>query len=177
MRGIQQTILRDHTHLQRRGPWLVVARDRGQSLRFYKSTQSRVNSTIIRNFLKEEIWRESEPWNSGFAPGGNRQVSLYLLKHVETTDSVYREFIIHYFALGMKKMYDTIVRIPRFLLMVITGALGSLVMKLMHRPPPETANKPEPEPKPLPVKAIAPATPSTSPTKKGSGKTKKNGRK
>ncbi|PSR77290.1 hypothetical protein PHLCEN_2v7983 [Hermanssonia centrifuga] len=88
-----------------------------------------------------------------------------------------KEFIIHYFALGMKKMYDTIVRIPRFLLMVITGALGSLVMKLMHRPPPETANKPEPEPKPLPVKAIAPATPSTSPTKKGSGKTKKNGRK
>ncbi|THG98089.1 hypothetical protein EW026_g4030 [Hermanssonia centrifuga] len=120
------------------------------------------NESLIENDLPDVRWGRIDYLN---------------VTYLTTKWNIWQEFIIHYFALGMKKMYDTIVRIPRFLLMVITGALGSLVMKLMHRPPPETANKPEPEPKPLPVKAIAPATPSTSPTKKGSGKTKKNGRK
>lgn len=51
-----------------------MLRDRGQSLRFYKANQVRLNSTVIRNFLKEELWAHQEPWNSAFAPGGKRCV-------------------------------------------------------------------------------------------------------
>ena len=54
------------------GPWLVVARDRGQTLRFFNARHVRVNATLMRDFLKEEGWKHTEPWSSSFAPGGSR---------------------------------------------------------------------------------------------------------
>ena len=76
----------------------------------------------------------------------------------------------------MKKSYDLIVRVPRFLLMVATGALGSLVMRLMHRGDQVKQNKPEPTPskqiraKPAPASPTGQPTPPTTPSKKGKGK-------
>jgi hypothetical protein len=55
-------------------PYIVVVTDRGRSLRFYKATQIRLNDEIIRQFLKEEGWKSSQPWNSAYAPGGDRLV-------------------------------------------------------------------------------------------------------
>jgi len=55
-------------------PYIVVVTDRGRSLRFYKATQIRLNDEIIRQFLKEEGWKSSQPWNSPYAPGGDRLV-------------------------------------------------------------------------------------------------------
>ncbi|KAJ3555875.1 hypothetical protein NM688_g2336 [Phlebia brevispora] len=145
------------------GPWLVVLRDRGQSLRFYNARQVRLNSTIMRNFLKEEGWKNTEPWTSMFAPGGKR------------------EFVLHYFALGMKYSYDTIVRVPKFILMIITGALGSLILRLLHSQPSKPAeSKPkQPVAKPAAV-AEASSTPAptpASPAKKSGAKGKKTGKK
>lgn len=137
------------------GPWLVVARDRGQTLRFYKGNSVRLNSTIIRNFLKEELWQHQEPWNSAFAPGGSR------------------EFVMHYWALLQRSIYDYTVRIPKFLLMIMTGALGSVVMRLLHRSPPEDKKaKPAEKPKvaaPTPAPATT-STPTNSPKKTPSKK-------
>ncbi|GJE87291.1 hypothetical protein PsYK624_033740 [Phanerochaete sordida] len=133
------------------GPWLVVARERGQSLRFYKGNSVRLNATIIRTFLKDELWAHQEPWASSFAPGGSR------------------EFVMHYWALAQRAVYDYTSRVPKFLLMIVTGAVGSLVMRLMHRPPPEQPTpqaKPKPEAKPRPAvaaTAAAPAAESTTP--------------
>lgn len=60
-----------------RGPFLVVLKDRGQSVRFFHAAQSRLNSTIMRNFLINEGWKNVEPWSSAYAPGG----SQYVLKN------------------------------------------------------------------------------------------------
>ncbi|KAI0691380.1 hypothetical protein BC835DRAFT_1547400 [Cytidiella melzeri] len=146
-----------------RGPFLVVVKDRGQSLRFFHAAQSRLNSTIIRNFLKNEGWQQVEPWSSAFAPGGSR------------------EFVLHYFALGLRKLYDLIVPIPKFLLMIISGALGSLVMGLLHN---SSKKKEEPKTKQKRTTAVAekpaaptPTTSSPASPKKGSGKAKKGSKK
>lgn len=53
----------------------MVITDRGQTLRFWKATQVRLNEETIRTFLSEEGWRNSEPWRSSFGPGGDRLVS------------------------------------------------------------------------------------------------------
>ena len=150
-----------HNHLWSiRGPWLVVATDRGQSLRFFKTTHARLNATVILNFLTEETWQLSEPWNSAFAPGGKR------------------EFVMHYFATAMRSGYDWTVRIPKFILMIITGAAGSLIMRLMHRPPPPKPEAPPaPKPKVKPAVDAALTTPTSSPAKKTGSAKKKGGKK
>ncbi|OCH94286.1 hypothetical protein OBBRIDRAFT_747942 [Obba rivulosa] len=115
-------------------PYLVVLTDRGQTLRFYKTTQVRLKPELIREFLKEEGWRQTPPWQSTFAPGGKR------------------EFVLHYYGLLLKTVYDVLVRVPKWLLMIGTGAVASVVMRLMHRDPPK---------QPLQVTpAAATATPS-----------------
>lgn len=158
-----------------RGPWLLVARDHGQTLRFYKATQARLDSTVMRNFLTEELWQFQEPWSSAFAPGGKRYVKFTYLCKIQSLMSGIREFVMHYFAQGMRQAYDVTVRIPKFVLMVITGALGSLFMRLLHRPEP---TKPAAKPKP----AVTPAppvstTPASSPVKKTGSTKKKTGKK
>ena len=41
-------------------------------MRFYKATGIRLTPELIRELLTEEIWRDSQPWTSNFAPGGKR---------------------------------------------------------------------------------------------------------
>ena len=80
----------------------------------------------------------------------------------------------------MKFVYDWLVRIPKFVLMIITGALGSLIMRLLHREPEKPQVKAQPTPKVQPKPKPAPAEPasaSPSPTKKQNTKSKKSGKK
>ncbi|OBZ70492.1 hypothetical protein A0H81_09661 [Grifola frondosa] len=98
-------------------PYLVILTDRGQTLRFYKASHVRLNADLIREFLKEEGWRNTPPWKTAFAPGGKR------------------EFVLHYYALVLKAIYDVVVRVPRWLLMILSGGLASVVMRLIHRNP------------------------------------------
>lgn len=53
---------------------MVHIMDRGQTLRFYRADRVRVTGDILRELLTEEVWRNTEPWSSNFAPGGNRYV-------------------------------------------------------------------------------------------------------
>ncbi|KAI0751081.1 hypothetical protein C8Q80DRAFT_1155439 [Daedaleopsis nitida] len=108
------------------GPWIMVITDRGQSLRFYKASGIRLTPELIRELLTEEIWRNSQPWQSAFAPGGKR------------------EFVMHYFAFGMMRFYNVVNRVPRFLLMIISGAVASLFMRLLHWPSPAPAPRARP---------------------------------
>lgn len=156
---------------------MVVLKDRGQSLRFYHANQVRLNSTIMRDFLKDEAWKSTQPWSSPLAPGGSRCVlkssSPILLKLMRVSS----EFILHYFAVAMLKIYAVTVRVPKFILMIATGALGSLIMGLLHRGNKEEAAKPAAETPPA-IKAASHATttPTSSPAKKGSVKGKKGGK-
>src|SRR5262245_27417312 len=55
-----------------RAPYIVVLKDRGQTLRFYQASQLRLKVDLIRDFLKTEAYEATKPWTSSFSPGGSR---------------------------------------------------------------------------------------------------------
>jgi hypothetical protein len=57
-----------------RAPYLVVLKDRGQTLRFYRPYQIRLRDDALREFLKVDGWKVSNPWSTAYAPGGDRYV-------------------------------------------------------------------------------------------------------
>jgi hypothetical protein len=94
---------------------------------------------------------------------------------------------MEYFAVAMTKSYNNITMLPHWVLYIITGALGSLVIGLLHRSSntPVKAN-PKLEPKaavkeqvspPATATATASAAGSSNATKRGGTKTKKGGKK
>ncbi|KAI0660703.1 hypothetical protein C8Q70DRAFT_912511 [Cubamyces menziesii] len=112
------------------GPYLIVLTDRGQTLRFYKADRVRVTPELLRELLTEELWRNTAPWKTNFAPGGKR------------------EWVMHYYALGLKRLFDFVNRFPRWMLMIASGAVASVVMRLLHsNPAAEVPTQPVAEPK------------------------------
>ncbi|KAJ7682215.1 hypothetical protein DFH06DRAFT_1075829 [Mycena polygramma] len=151
-------------------PSIVILKDRGQTLRFYRPNQLRVAHGALREFVKREAYIATPPWSGAFAPGGSR------------------EFILEYFAIYMTKMYLLIVRVPRWILMLVSGSVASFAINLFHgfggrkaQPPPQrtAAGQPKPTaavaastaaaPAPAPA-AAAPASPSKAKQRKGKGK-------
>ncbi|KAH9077074.1 hypothetical protein EDB83DRAFT_2348069, partial [Lactarius deliciosus] len=49
-------------------PMLLAISDKGQTLRFWRSTQIRLKSEYLREFLKSGMWEHTPPWQSSFAP-------------------------------------------------------------------------------------------------------------
>ncbi|CAL1700263.1 unnamed protein product [Somion occarium] len=98
-------------------PYVMVIRDRGQTLYFYKANQVRLTPEVIREFLKTETWKNSVAWKTPFSPGGDY------------------ERYMHYYALATQKIYNLIVVLPRWLVMILSGIVASFAMRLMHRNP------------------------------------------
>ncbi|KAF7302246.1 hypothetical protein MIND_00791600 [Mycena indigotica] len=95
-------------------PAIVVIQDRGHTLRFYRPNQLRIAHGALRQFLSQEGYKQTPPWSSAFAPGGSR------------------EFVMHYFALGLTKIYMITVRVPRWVLLVVSGSAASFILNLFH---------------------------------------------
>ncbi|KAH9977685.1 hypothetical protein BGW80DRAFT_1283711 [Lactifluus volemus] len=133
-------------------PILVAVTERGNTLRFWRATQVRLRADLIREFLKSGMWEDTPPWQTNFAPGGNW------------------EFLMEWQAIFMTKYYNTIGVLPRWVLYIMTGVLGSLIMNLFHRggKPKPTKTEPAP-PSGSTSTAIAPATSDATPVK-GKGK-------
>ena len=53
-----------------RAPYLVVLKDRGKTLRFYRPRNLRLQEDALREFLKADGWKATSPWSSSYAPGG-----------------------------------------------------------------------------------------------------------
>lgn len=43
-----------------------------------------------------------------------------------------REFLLHYFALVLTKIYNVVVIFPRWALMIISGVFCNFIMKMLH---------------------------------------------
>ncbi|KAI0677258.1 hypothetical protein C8Q78DRAFT_960338 [Trametes maxima] len=119
------------------GPYLLVLTDRGQTLRFYKADRVRITAELIRELLVEELWRNSAPWKTNFAPGGKR------------------EWVLHYYAVALTYIFNFVNRFPRWMLMIASGAVASLVMRLLHKNPEA--------PVPAPAPTAAPVAPQKQP--------------
>lgn len=120
---------------------MVIITDRGQTLRFYKADRVRVTADLLRDLLTEEHWRNTEPWKTNFAPGGKRYVSPRFTAPCTTSDLAhplaYREWILHYYAFGLMHAFNFVNRFPRWMLMIGSGMIASLVMRLLHKSPAE----------------------------------------
>ncbi|KAG6832353.1 hypothetical protein H0H87_001817 [Tephrocybe sp. NHM501043] len=97
-------------------PYLVVLKDRGRTLRFYKPQNLRLKADNMRNFLRDEQWKITPPWSSAYAPGGDR------------------EWILEYLAFCMTKFYNVIILIPRWMLFVLSGSIASVAINFLHKP-------------------------------------------
>jgi len=54
-------------------PCLIVLEHRGHTLRFYRPYQTRLQVDTLREFLRVDGWKLSEPWSTPYAPGGERE--------------------------------------------------------------------------------------------------------
>lgn len=143
-------------------PYLVVLQNRGQDLRFYKTGQIRLTDEILYQFLKEEGWKAKEPWRSIYGPGGER------------------EYILDYLAQVLSTIYGALVRVPKWLMYIMSGGVATFFINFLHKPsPPKSAPKAAIKPAPAPASASAPqpVTPSSTPTKQQKGSTKRKGKK
>jgi hypothetical protein len=69
-----------------------------------------------------------------------------------------REFVLDYLAIAMTKIYNVIVLVPRWLLVVLTGAFASVVINLLHF---TTKTKPA-QPKAAPSASSSHTKPATA---------------
>ncbi|KAF8645480.1 hypothetical protein AX16_007765 [Volvariella volvacea WC 439] len=96
-------------------PYLVILHDRGQTLRFYRAQNLRLRPETLRQFLLTDGWKATPHWASSFAPGGER------------------EYIMDFLATWLTKIYNITILVPRWVLFLVSGSIGSLVIGLMHR--------------------------------------------
>ncbi|KAG5634531.1 hypothetical protein H0H81_001639 [Sphagnurus paluster] len=147
-------------------PYLVILRNRGQSLRFYRPHQLRMNSEAMRKFLQHDDWRHTPAWSSIYGPGGER------------------EYVLNFLAVVFTKFYDTMIMIPRWMMFILSGGIASVMINLLHKPgaaataaPPARQQQPSPpSTATTPAPASAPVSESTS-TATNSSPSKANKRK
>ncbi|KIM57954.1 hypothetical protein SCLCIDRAFT_129315 [Scleroderma citrinum Foug A] len=146
-------------------PMLVVLKDRGQTLRFYnvKSTQMQLNAEVLYEFLKEERWQGKEPWKSAYGPGGER------------------EWILDFLASVLSTVYGYLVRVPKWLLYIISGGAASVIINFMHKPSAQAraraqAQRPAPKPKQPVVAGSASDVSKSTATAKSEGASKRKGK-
>ncbi|KAG6330882.1 hypothetical protein ID866_8207 [Astraeus odoratus] len=147
-------------------PTLVVLKDRGRTLRFYKGGQMHFTAELLYQFLKGEGWRMKEPWRTAYSPGGDR------------------EWIMDYLALVLSTVYDYVVRVPRWIMYVLSGGAASVIINLLHKPSAKHTQQPAPKLPPKPKQEESSAVPVavndkrvTTPAKGQKGAGKRKGRK
>jgi len=106
-----------------RAPMLIVAKDRGRTLRFFLPQAIGARAGRLRDFLAQEIWARKQPWSGPWAPGGSR------------------EELLDRFARFQEKLYYYMTKVPRWMYLVISGGMGSVLIQLFHRKP-DAAQRP-----------------------------------
>lgn len=50
------------------------------------------------------------------------------------SDAFPSEWVMHIFATYLKKLYDAMILVPRWILFIITGGIGSILINFLHHP-------------------------------------------
>ena len=94
-----------------RAPYLVVLKDRGQTLRFYRPGNIRLDPEILRKFLQQDAWEQTQPWSSSFGPGGRKCALLSLSVQSIGLTLWSSEYILDYLARALTKIYNVTVMV------------------------------------------------------------------
>ncbi|KAI5893578.1 uncharacterized protein SCHCODRAFT_02622185 [Schizophyllum commune H4-8] len=126
------------------GPWIVIAKERGKVLRFYRTGLLHMRNGGLREMLRDKAYESYPPWNSSFGPGGD-----------------YEQYM-HYWAQFNLLLHTYLSMIPRWMAFILSGTVASLFMQLLHR-----GDKTPKVPKAPAVKPVAaPAEPTAKPEAK-----------
>ncbi|KAJ4472866.1 hypothetical protein C8J55DRAFT_537212 [Lentinula edodes] len=98
-------------------PTFIILQNRGQTLRFVKPHWLRLREGALREFLTDGTYNEVPRWDSSFAPGGSN------------------EYLLHYLGLVLTTIYNTAIKVPRWILYILSGSVASFIIQLLHRPP------------------------------------------
>ncbi|CAE6395285.1 unnamed protein product [Rhizoctonia solani] len=96
-------------------PTLIVIKNNGNTLRFYQPGQIVLDPAMLHKFVVIDGWKETEPWSGPWAPGGSRQPYL------------------HTYAVLSRRVYNVISALPRWAILLITGAIGSFIINFFHK--------------------------------------------
>ncbi|PVG00462.1 hypothetical protein CPB86DRAFT_684380, partial [Serendipita vermifera] len=99
-----------------KAPVLVIARNQGKELRFLYPGQISLEGETLYKFVKAKGWNEVPVWDGPFAPGGD------LEKYVK----IYAEW--------STVIYSIVNKIPKWVFLVATGGIASLIIQFMHSP-------------------------------------------
>ncbi|KIY70364.1 hypothetical protein CYLTODRAFT_392140 [Cylindrobasidium torrendii FP15055 ss-10] len=140
-------------------PYLVIATDRGRTLRFYTVQTLRIRDGLFHQFLLTQGYLETNPWTGSFSPGGSA------------------EWFIEFFAVWMAKIYNVVTKVPKFVLLIASGSAASFLLSFMHRKeattPKPAATKPQAVPPPAAASASSTAVPTTPASPSKNSKTSK----
>ncbi|KAH9817310.1 hypothetical protein DFH28DRAFT_176171 [Melampsora americana] len=95
-------------------PVMVVISKRGKELRFFKIGGSPPPVDHLAQFIREETWNYKPVWNSTFSPGGSN------------------EWIVEGFGRLFSGLHNITDRVPGWILMMVTSALGTSLMQYLH---------------------------------------------
>ncbi|KZT62945.1 hypothetical protein CALCODRAFT_489484 [Calocera cornea HHB12733] len=137
-----------------KAPLILIASHRGKDLRFFHPTQIKLRE--LHDIMKEELWKSVPPWRSSWGPGGD---NAWLLRKIGKGLAVYN---------------DTAGKLPKWVIMMGTGVIGSFVIQFLHSSGKKKDKNAPVLKKDADVKPAAPATPSAASTpKKLTGESRK----
>lgn len=113
----------------------VVAKDRGRTLRFFHPQQIGAKAPIIRTFLEEKSWWREQPWTGPWAPGGSRFVVLLILCNLNWIYLISEDLLDKY-AVVLEFIYFYMSKVPRWMYIILSGGLGSVLLNLFHQKKP-----------------------------------------
>jgi hypothetical protein len=100
-----------------------VARNHGKELRFLYPGQISLEGENLYKFVRAKGWDEVPVWKGRFAPGGD--LEQYVKIYAEWSASV----------------YSVTNRIPKWVFLVATGSIASLIIQFMHKPGAKNSEK------------------------------------
>ncbi|EGG04770.1 uncharacterized protein MELLADRAFT_116979 [Melampsora larici-populina 98AG31] len=95
-------------------PVMVVIGKRGKELRFFKIGGTPPPVDHLAQFIREQTWTYKPVWNSTFSPGGSN------------------EWIVEGFGRMFSGLHNITDRVPGWILMMVTSALGTSLMQYLH---------------------------------------------
>lgn len=96
----------------------------------------RLREGALREFLTDGTYNEVPPWDSSFAPGGSKCVLIFFpiaSTHIERY--ALSEYLLHYLGLVLTTIYNITIKVPRWILYILSGSVASFIIQLLHRPP------------------------------------------
>ena len=117
-----------------RAPIMVVARDQGRELRFMYPANLVMRPDSIYKFLQLGRWTDIPVWTGPFAPGGSLAGAVKMYADILTP------------------VYTMTNRIPKWLFLLASGSVASVIIQFMHtgsgdkqaKKPVTATTKPEP---------------------------------